>query len=100
MLHALSGGRGCGGAGLPQDASAAGVSAGRTDGCDDCVSDGDVGQCVGLSAEYRGAPAVLVACVYYSGLRMDDFVCRFFGLFRDAGAEWFAAALPSVVQRR
>jgi len=56
VLHALSGRRGCGGVGVPQDAGAAGVPAGRIDGCDDCISDGDVGECVGYPLNIAGRP--------------------------------------------
>ena len=76
VLHALSGGRGRGGAALPQEPRAAGVPAGRPHGRDDGVPDGDVDQRVGVSAEHRGTSAVLVACVHHSGVRVDDSVRR------------------------
>ena len=56
VLHALSGGRGGGGAATSKDPRAAGLPAGRADGRDDGVPDGDLDQGLGYPLNIAGRP--------------------------------------------
>ena len=53
---------------------------------------------LGVSLEYRRKADVFVAGIHHPRVRMDDFVCRTLGMFRDAGYEWAAQPLPSALQ--
>ena len=99
LLHPLPGGRGGGSDRFPSQLRAPDLPGRRPDGVGCHVPDGDLGFGFGLSAEHRRPPALFLAGLHYSGLRVDHPLGGSFRRFRHAGHVRPADALSPALQR-